>query len=78
MEELLTYIVTSITKKEPAEIGIEYQETSNEHIFTLFVDSLDIGLIIGKKGSVIKAIRQLLSVKLPEKNKRIVIKILPK
>ena len=78
MKELLIYIITSILDIGADQLQIEHQESPNEHIFTVQIDIDKIGLIIGKKGSVIKSIRQLLAVKIQDTRKNISIKVLPK
>jgi len=78
VKELLIYIITSILDIGADQLQIEHQESPNEHIFTVQIDIDKIGLIIGKKGSVIKSIRQLLAVKIQDTRKNISIKVLPK
>lgn len=59
MKDLLYYILKNITKSD-----LEIEETvDGTHItFTIKAKSENIGLIIGKEGSTIRAIRSLLKV----------------
>ena len=61
MKELLAYVVEGILGKKDFEIT----ETENEGRVELLLDVApeDIGLIIGKGGATIKAIRNILRVK---------------
>lgn len=59
MRDLLEYIVKNLASKpEAVEIG---EETADDTInFNLKVDQADMGIVIGKSGQTIKAIRRLL------------------
>jgi uncharacterized protein len=59
MRELLEYIVKSLVKNTDA-IKIDEQIIDHEINLTLSVDPSDMGMIIGKSGQTIKAIRKLL------------------
>lgn len=60
MRELLEYIVKSLVSK-PDEVVIEEETLEGAINFKLTVSSEDMGLIIGKSGQTIRAIRRLLS-----------------
>jgi predicted RNA-binding protein YlqC (UPF0109 family) len=62
MKELLEFIIKSIVAK-PAAIRIE--EVPDQATFLIFADEQDKGLIIGKGGKIIKAIRTLLRASSP-------------
>ncbi len=59
MKELLEYIVKSLVSK-PDEVQITEESGDNIVNFNLSVSSEDMGIIIGKSGQTIKAIRKLL------------------
>jgi predicted RNA-binding protein YlqC (UPF0109 family) len=77
VEHLLCFIVSSILCLSPSALRLSSLETSTEYSFTLDLAPDQIGIIIGKKGAVIKAIRQLLSPLRSDPRKRIVITIVP-
>jgi uncharacterized protein len=62
MRELAEYIIKQLVSK-PDEVSVE-EETSQEGV-TLFVKVAqeDMGLIIGKAGATIKAIRKILTIR---------------
>ncbi len=63
MKDLVEYIAKSIVSKPDAVI-VEEKETEPGVVeLTLTVDPEDMGLIIGKGGQMIKAIRRLLTVR---------------
>lgn len=59
MKDLLDYIVKSLVSK-PEEVKIEEETAEGMINFNLTVSPEDMGLIIGKAGQTIKAIRRLL------------------
>lgn len=59
MRDLLEYIVKSLVTK-PDEVEITEANDQNFINFMLKVNPEDIGLVIGKSGQTIKAIRKLL------------------
>lgn len=59
MNELLEYIVKSLVSK-PEAVRVEEQRSGEEVNLLLTVDPEDMGMIIGKGGQTIKAIRKLL------------------
>ena len=61
MEKLLNYLITRLVD-EPDKISIQ-SETKNGFVFlNLRVSPADLPRIIGKKGRVIKAIRQIIKI----------------
>lgn len=59
MQDLLEYIVKNLTKK-PEDIEIEEVIDGNFANLKLKVNQEDMGIVIGKSGQTIKAIRKLL------------------
>lgn len=70
MKDLLTYIVTGLVTKADA-VSIDEQNMSGSINLTLRVDPTDMGLIIGKNGQTIRAIRKLLAVRAIAENVRV-------
>jgi len=62
MKDLLEYIVTNLVSK-PEAVKIEEQRSNGEINLNLTVDPSDMGLVIGKGGQTIRAIRKLLTVR---------------
>ena len=70
MKDLLNFIVTNlVTKPDAVEIDESRQDGNVD--LTLKVDPLDMGLIIGKSGQTIRAIRKLLTVRAIAENVRV-------
>ncbi len=70
MKDLLLFIVTSLVSK-PDAVSIEEQSLQGDVNLDLTVDPSDMGLIIGKSGQTIRAIRKLLTVRAIAENVRI-------
>jgi len=71
MKDLLSYIVEHIVS-HPEEVEIEEDESEEGFInLRLRVHPEDMGIVIGKGGNIIRAIRNLLRVKAIEENKRV-------
>ena len=70
MKDLLEYIVTSLVTK-PEAVSIDEQNEEGNMNLTLSVDPQDMGLIIGKGGQTIRAIRKLLTVRAIAENVRV-------
>lgn len=70
MKDLLNFIVTSLVTK-PEAVKIEEQKQDGNVDLLLTVDSSDMGLIIGKGGQTIRAIRKLLTVRAIAENVRV-------
>ena len=62
MKKLLEFIIQNIVDN-PKEISIKEEKTNGQTNFSLKVAPDDMGKVIGKKGKIIKSIRQLLKVK---------------
>lgn len=70
MKDLLNYIVTNLVTK-PESIVIDEKIDSGDVTLNLTVDPSDMGLIIGKSGQTIRAIRKLLTVRAIAENVRV-------
>lgn len=70
MKDLLEYIVTNLVSK-PEAVKIDEQQQNGEVNLNLTVDPSDMGLIIGKSGQTIRAIRKLLTVRAIAENIRV-------
>lgn len=62
MKDLVDYIVKQLVTK-PEEVVIDEQKVNGEISLLLTVNPSDMGLIIGKNGQTIKALRRLLTVR---------------
>ncbi|MBI2019154.1 KH domain-containing protein [Candidatus Daviesbacteria bacterium] len=70
MKDLLNFIATSLVTK-PDAVSIDEQiDNGNVNLF-LTVDPSDMGIIIGKSGQTIRAIRKLLTVRAIAENVRV-------
>lgn len=70
MKDLLEYIVKNLVTNPDAVSVLEQSASGNVNL-NLTVDPADMGLIIGKGGSTIHAIRKLLTVRAIAENVRI-------
>ncbi len=70
MKDLLEYIVKNLVTK-PEAVSIDEQNESGNINLILVVDPSDMGLIIGKSGQTIRAIRKLLTVRAIAENVRV-------
>lgn len=70
MKDLLNYIATSLVTK-PDSVSISEETTDGNINLTLAVDPDDMGIIIGKNGQTIRAIRKLLTVRAIAENVRV-------
>ncbi len=70
MKDLLNFIVTSLVTK-PEAVAIEEQKEGGNVNLNLTVDPSDMGLIIGKNGQTIRAIRKLLTIRAIAENVRV-------
>ena len=70
MKDLLYYIVTNLVTK-PEAVSIEEQNDEGNVNLLLTVDPSDMGIIIGKSGQTIRAIRKLLTVRAIAENIRV-------
>lgn len=70
MKDLLNFIATSLVTK-PEAVLIDEQKEDGNITLNLVVDPTDMGLIIGKGGQTIRAIRKLLTVRAIAENVRV-------
>lgn len=70
MKELLSFIVSSIVSN-PEAISIDEQREEGNLNLNLTVDTKDMGIVIGKNGQIIRAIRKLLTVRAIAENVRV-------
>lgn len=70
MKDLLNFIITSLVTK-PEAVQIDEQLEDGGMNLNLIVDPSDMGLIIGKNGQTIRAIRKLLTVRAIAENVRV-------
>ena len=70
MKDLLNFIVQSLVTK-PEVVLIDEQKQNGDINLNLTVDPSDMGLIIGKGGQTIRAIRKLLTVRAIAENVRV-------
>lgn len=70
MKDLLNYIVTNLVTK-PESVSIDEKTEDGNVDLILTVDPQDMGLIIGKGGQTIRAIRKLLTVRAIAENVRV-------
>lgn len=70
MKDLLNFIATSLVTKPDAVLVDEQREDGTVNL-NLTVDPSDMGLIIGKSGQTIRAIRKLLTVRAIAENVRV-------
>ena len=62
MKELLIYIIQQLVSNSDA-VKVEEKRDGSEVNLLLVVDPLDMGIVIGKGGQTIKAIRRILSIR---------------
>lgn len=70
MKDLLEYIVKNLVTK-PDAISIDEQRSNGNVDLNLVVDPTDMGLVIGKGGATIRAIRKILTVRAMAENVRV-------
>ena len=70
MKDLLNFIVQSLVTK-PEAISVDETNDSGNVNLNLTVDPTDMGLIIGKGGATIRAIRKLLTIRAIAENVRV-------
>lgn len=70
MKDLLNFIVTNLVTK-PESVSIDEKIEEGNVNLNLTVDPSDMGLIIGKSGQTIRAIRKLLTVRAIAENVRV-------
>lgn len=77
MKKLLEFIVKNIVAS-PDKVLIEEREENSQINLNLDVDSEDMGIIIGKSGRTIKAIRTLLKIKAIKEGKHVYLNLVEK
>ncbi len=70
MKDLVHFIVTSLVSN-PEAVQIDEQNDGNNLTYYLTLDPTDIGMIIGRKGQTIRAIRKILAVRAIAENVRV-------
>jgi predicted RNA-binding protein YlqC (UPF0109 family) len=60
MKEFLKYVVVQLVD-QPEEITLREEERGGEHHFILELPQSEVGKVIGKQGSTIRAIRNLMT-----------------
>lgn len=75
MKDLLDFIVKSLVTN-PNAVEINEEESEGNLNFRLKVSPEDMGLIIGKKGQTIRAIRKLLTVRAIAENVRVSLELI--
>lgn len=71
MRELVEYIVKQLVKNPDAVIVEEKTGDDGEILLSLTVDPEDMGIVIGKAGQTIKAVRKLLLIRAISEGKRV-------
>lgn len=74
MKDLTEYLVRSIVKK-PDKVSITEIPAQGFISIEIHADQDDLGLIIGKKGKIIKALQTLVQIKSLQENKRCFLKV---
>ena len=77
MQELLTYIVTSIVH-HPDEVAVTQVESEDgQHVtLRLSVHADDMGIIIGKEGNIARSLRNIVKAQALKHNQKVYIDIL--
>lgn len=75
--DFLKYLIENIVQ-HPEEIHIEKQDDELGTLLTMSVHSEDMGLIIGKKGNTINALRLLMRLYGVKHDKKITLKVIEK
>ncbi len=74
MYDLVHYIISNLVSK-PEEVKIEQTQNDLGINFVLSVNPDDMGIVIGKSGQTIKAIRKLLLIRAISENTRVNLEI---
>jgi predicted RNA-binding protein YlqC (UPF0109 family) len=74
MKELLEYMLKAVLGEEKFEI-LESEEDDGRVIYTIKSDTENLGLIIGKGGKMIRALRNLLKVRATLEKKAVALNI---
>lgn len=73
MKELITYLIKSLTQSD--NFKIEESEEDGKVSYTIKADPEIIGIIIGKGGSTIRAIRHIVRIKATLDNKSVFVNV---
>jgi predicted RNA-binding protein YlqC (UPF0109 family) len=76
MEALLDYVIKSLVD-HPDQVQIQSAQTDEGVQITVSVDARDAGIVIGKRGYVVKAIRQLLRVISYRERQKVFLDVVP-
>ena len=74
MREFLEFVAKHLVDR-PDAVSFMTEEKDNRTIFTLTVDPLDLGKVIGKKGRTAQAMRTLLTAVAAKEGKRAILEI---
>ncbi len=74
MEEFLRFVIGKLVEF-PDEVLITSTEDERKTVFRVRMRQSDVGKVIGRNGSVIKAIRQLLSAAAARHDKKVILDI---
>ena len=74
MKDLVEYIVKSIVNN-PEAVEVTEEKVDGEIHLNLIVDPTDMGMVIGKSGQTIKAIRKILTVRAMADNVRVYLQL---
>lgn len=75
MKQLLTYILANIVE-DPETISIEEEMNGEEVVLKVSIPEEERGRVIGKNGTNIKAIRNIIGIIARRENKKVYIKII--
>ena len=73
-EELIRFIAQELVQK-PDAIEINQRDAGRTSIYTLHVDSDDVGRMIGKQGRVANAVRTLLRASRTRQGRRVILEV---
>ncbi len=74
MKKLISFLVTSIVDNpDKVDISESYNEVNDFTTYILSVAPEDMGRIIGKKGKIIRALRNLVHVAAIKQNKKVIL-----
>jgi len=74
MKDFLEYLIKEIATK-PDEVGVEESQENGVYFYHIHVSEEDMGLIIGKEGKTIKALRNIAKAKAIKDDVRVQVSI---
>jgi hypothetical protein len=74
MDEFLRYVVQQLVEY-PEEVAIERRQDSDKTTYFLSMRQTDVGRLIGKGGSTIQAIRELLRASAEKDGRKVIVEI---